>query len=287
MAGRRGQVTARSSGGSLAGLVSPGPGWGYSSSRMRRPWAAISERVGASWMEAKAFTCRAWIRASAASTPTTSAAGTITDTSGSLPMTKAAVTENTKTPTASPNVRHTMGSSRNRFSRGDRLEKAHCTTRNSSEKMMLTSPRTPKPTPISVSVTRLLATVGAAVIRGSSRPRPSPATANSSCTRPAAAGGGAGRTARAGGRRTRGSPSASRFPRQFGRAISPPHCFRPAIGQSKSRGASTTNRGPAPAYWGWRQRLHGGGRGPGSSRRSGMTSSSWTWPRTPRSRASN
>ncbi len=45
---------------------------------------------------------------------------------------------------------------------------------------MLTSPRTPKPTPISASATRLLATVGAAVIRGSSSsPRPSPATANS------------------------------------------------------------------------------------------------------------
>jgi len=40
---------------------------------------------------------------------------------------------------ASPNVRHTIGSSRNRFSRGDRLEQAHCTTRNSTEKMMLTS----------------------------------------------------------------------------------------------------------------------------------------------------
>ena len=111
-------------------------------------------------MEAKAFTCRARIRAMAASTATTSVAGTITDTSGSLPMTRAAVTENTNTPMASPNVRHTIGSSRNRFSRGDRLEKAHCTTRNSSEKMMLTSPSTPKPTPSSVSVTRLLATVG-------------------------------------------------------------------------------------------------------------------------------
>ena len=152
---------------------------------MPRPWAAMADRVGASWMEAKALTCRARIMATAASTATTSTAGTITDTSGSLPMTRAAVTENTKAPTASPNVRHTMGSSRNRFSRGDRLEKAHCKTRNSSEKMMLTSPRTPKPTPISVSVTRLLATVGAAVIRGSSNPRPRPATANSSCTRPA------------------------------------------------------------------------------------------------------
>ena len=145
----------------------------------------MAESVGASWIEAKAFTCRARISAIAASTPATSAAGTITDTSGSLPMARAAVTENTKMPTASPNVRHTIGSSRNRFSRGDRLEKAHCTTRNSSEKMMLTSPRTPKPTPISVSVTRLLATVGATVIRGSSSPSPSPATANSSCTRPA------------------------------------------------------------------------------------------------------
>ncbi len=145
----------------------------------------MADRVGASWMEAKAFTCRVRIRASAASTPATSVAGTNTDTCGWSPMTRAAVTENTKTPTASPNVRHTIGSSRNRVSRGDRLEKAHCTTRNSSEKMMLTSPRTPKPTPTSVSVTRVLATVGAAVIRGSSSPSPSPATANSSCTRPA------------------------------------------------------------------------------------------------------
>ena len=152
---------------------------------MPRPCAAMADKVGASWMEVKAFTCRVRIMASAASTPATSATGTITDTLGSLPMTRAAVTENTKMPMASPNVRHTMGSSRNRFSRGDRLEKAHCTTRNSSEKMMLTSPRTPKPTPIRVSVTRLLATVGSVAIRGSSRPSPSPATANSSCTTPA------------------------------------------------------------------------------------------------------
>ena len=57
---------------------------------------------------------------------------------------------------------------------GDRLEKAHCTTRNSSEKMMLTSPRTPKPTPIRVSVTRLLATVCSVAIRGSSRTKSQP-----------------------------------------------------------------------------------------------------------------
>ena len=41
----------------------------------------------------------------------------ITDTFGSLAITRAAVTENTKIPRASPNVRHTIGSSRNRFSR--------------------------------------------------------------------------------------------------------------------------------------------------------------------------
>jgi len=100
-------------------------------------------------------------------------------------MASAAVTENTHTPMASPNVRHTIGSSRNRFSRGDRLPNAHCTTRNSSEKIMLTSPRTPKPTATSVSVTRVLATLASVVIRGSSSPSPSPAAAQSSCTRPA------------------------------------------------------------------------------------------------------
>ena len=153
MACRRGQVTTRHSGGSgAAGGRPSGLYGGYRSSRTLRPWAAMADRVGASWMEEKAFNCRARIMASAASTATTSTAGTTTVTLGSLPMTRAVVTENTKTPMASPNVRHTMGSSRNRFSRGDRLEKAHCTTRNSSEKMMLTSPSTPKPTPISVSV---------------------------------------------------------------------------------------------------------------------------------------
>ena len=43
--------------------------------------------------------------ASAASTATTSTVGTITDTFGSSPMTRAVVTENTKTPMANPNVR--------------------------------------------------------------------------------------------------------------------------------------------------------------------------------------
>ena len=110
-------------------------------------------------MEANAFTCRMRIKAMAASTATTSAAGTITDTFCWSPMTRAAVTENTNTPTAKANVRHTIGSSRNRFSRGDRLLKAHCTTPNSSEKMIVTRPRTPKPTATSTSVTRVLATV--------------------------------------------------------------------------------------------------------------------------------
>ena len=108
-------------------------------------------------MEAKALTTSVRIRASVTSTATTPAVGTMTETFGSLPMASAAVTENTNTPTASPNVRHTIGSSRNRFSRGDRLPNAHCATRKSSAKMRLTSPRTPKPTPTSVSVTRVLA----------------------------------------------------------------------------------------------------------------------------------
>ena len=131
------------------------------------------------------MTCRLRIRARAASSAATSAAGTITDTLCWSPMTRAVVTENTNTPTAKANVRHTIGSSRNRFSRGDRLLKAHCTTRKSSEKMTVTSPRTPKPAATSASVTRVLATVASVVIRGSSRPSPRPASAHSSCTRPA------------------------------------------------------------------------------------------------------
>ena len=121
----------------------------------------------------------------AASTATISVAGTITDTFCWSPMTRAAVTENTNTPTAKANVRHTIGSSRNRFSRGDRLLKAHCTTPNSSEKMIVTSPRTPKPTATSTSVTRVLATVTSVWIRGSNSPSPSPASAHSNWTRPA------------------------------------------------------------------------------------------------------
>ena len=60
--------------------------------------------------------------------------GHYTDTCGSSPMTRAEVTENTNTPMAIPNVRHTSGSSRNRFSRGDRLPKAHCTTRKTARR---------------------------------------------------------------------------------------------------------------------------------------------------------
>jgi len=145
----------------------------------------MAASVGASWMEANAFTCRVRIKAMAASTATTSAAGTTTDTFSWSPTTRAVVTENTNTPTAKANVRHTIGSSRNRVSRGDRLLKAHCTTRNSSEKITVTSPRTPKPTATSASVTRVPATVASVLIRGSSRPSPSPASAHSSCTRPA------------------------------------------------------------------------------------------------------
>ena len=151
------------------------------------PWPcpAMADSVGTSWMEANALTCRVRIRASAASTATISAAGTITDTFSWSPMTRALVTEKTNTPTAKAKVRHTIGSSRNRVSRGDRLVKAHCTTRKSSEKITVTSPSTPKPTATSASVTWLLATVDSKVIRGSSRPSPSPARAHSSCTRPA------------------------------------------------------------------------------------------------------
>jgi len=100
-------------------------------------------------------------------------------------MLRAEVAENTNTPTATPNVRHTIGSSRNRFSRGERLPKAHCTTRKSSEKMTLTRPRVPNPIVVSAAVTRVLATLGPMEIRGSNRPSPSPASTHSSCTSPA------------------------------------------------------------------------------------------------------
>ncbi len=124
-----------------------------------RPRAAMADRAGASWMEAKAFTTRVRIRASVTSTATTAATGTMIETFGSLPMASAAVTEYTHRPMTRPNVRHTIGSSRNRFSRGDRLPNAHCATRKSSVKMRLARPRTPKPTATSVSVTRVLATL--------------------------------------------------------------------------------------------------------------------------------
>ena len=145
----------------------------------------MAESAGASRIQANAFTSSVRIRMSVTSIAIPSATGTMTDTLGSLPTASAAVTENTNTPMASPKVRHTIGSSRNRFSRGDRLLNAHCTTRNSSVKMMLTSPRMPKPTATSVSVTRVLATLASVVIRGNSTPSASPATAPSSCTSPA------------------------------------------------------------------------------------------------------
>ena len=151
IAWRCGHRTARRRGGSGAAGCRPAVyGRGYRSSMMPRPCPAMADSVGASWMEAKALTCRLRIRAIAASTATISAAGTITDTFSWSPTTRAVVTENTNTPTAKANVRHTIGSSRNRVSRGDRLVKAHCTTRNSSEKMTVTSPRMPKPTATSV-----------------------------------------------------------------------------------------------------------------------------------------
>jgi hypothetical protein len=58
--------------------------------------------AGASWIEAKARTSKMRISAITASTPTTSATGRTTDTSGSSPTASAAVNENMKTPMASP-----------------------------------------------------------------------------------------------------------------------------------------------------------------------------------------
>src|SRR6516225_6074248 len=125
------------------------------------------------------------MKTTAASTATTSATGTITDTFSWPPMTRAAVTENTNTPTETPNVRRTIGSSRNRFSRGDRLVKDHCTTRNSSEMTTVTSPTTPKPPATSQSVALEPDTVDSKVIWGTSRPSPTPPSTNSSAITPA------------------------------------------------------------------------------------------------------
>ena len=50
---------------------------------------------------------------------------------------------------------------------------------------MLTRPRVPKPTVISASVTRVLATLAPVVMCGSRRPSPSPAATHSSWTSPA------------------------------------------------------------------------------------------------------
>ena len=181
-----GHATARCSGGSTVAAGGQGvQGRLYRSSRMPRPSAAIAASVGASWMDVKARTCRTRIRATARSTAATSTAGTTTDTCWSLAMVRAAVTENTNTPTATPNVRHTTGSSRNRLSRGERLSKAHCPTRNSSEKMTLTRPRVPNPIVVSASVTRVLATLGPAELHCSSRPSASPVSTHLNCTRPA------------------------------------------------------------------------------------------------------
>src|SRR5271165_7542948 len=68
-------------------------------------------------------------------------------------MTRAVVTENTKTPMAIQNVTHTTGSSEQVQPRRQ-AAKAHCATRKSNEKMMRTSPRTPKPTRHVRSVSR-------------------------------------------------------------------------------------------------------------------------------------
>ncbi len=60
-------------------------------------------------------------------------------------MVSAAVMLKTATLMAAAKVRHTMGASRNRVRRGEKLVWAHCTTRNSSEKMTAVTPRTPNP----------------------------------------------------------------------------------------------------------------------------------------------
>ena len=73
-------------------------------------------------------------------------------------MTRAVVTENTSTLTAKPNFCHTIRSSRNRFSWGDRLGEGPLHDQE-EQRVDGHQPHDAKPTATSISVTWVLATV--------------------------------------------------------------------------------------------------------------------------------
>lgn len=154
---------------------------------MVRPRSVTARSTGASWMAAKAWSCRPRTMAGTANSSTPARTGTTTETWVCAPMVRAAVMLKTATLIARAKVRHTIGASRNRVSRGEKLVSAHCTTRNGSEKITAVTPRTPKPRVSSMVETWPAAIRGPRSIRGSSRPRARPTTANSSWVRSARA----------------------------------------------------------------------------------------------------
>ena len=156
---------------------------------MLRPCACDGSERGASWMDAKALTCSPESGRPQQVPPPPPPPARSPTPSGGRRWPTSAVTEYTKTPTANPNVRQTIGSPE-KIQPGERLPKAHCTTRKSSEKMTLTSPRTAKPTVTSASVTRVLTTVDSS--SGEAAAAPAPARPAHTATAPALPGDGAG-----------------------------------------------------------------------------------------------
>src|SRR5215470_6575 len=111
--------------------------------------------------------------------------GTIADVSSSCAITSAAVNEYTTTPENSANVRHTIGASRNRFSRGVNAVEPNCTTRNSSENTIPMNVVVAAPTAISSSIARLVGISNPTPMRGAPNASAIAIATASSCTIPA------------------------------------------------------------------------------------------------------
>jgi hypothetical protein len=91
---------------------------------------------------------------------------------GSVPIANGAVNANTITAVKNEKACHTIGSSRNRFSRGVNVVEPNCTTRNSFEYTMPMNGTKPAPTATSSSVALLVSTVEPIGIFGISTPSP-------------------------------------------------------------------------------------------------------------------
>ncbi|WP_329389220.1 hypothetical protein OG625_35590 [Streptomyces sp. NBC_01351] len=107
-------------------------------------------RTGAGWIAAQAPMSRCRSRSSIASSRIPAAAGTAAEMTVRVPMVTAAVMQKTVTP------------------------RAKGTTRNSSEKMTVVAPSTPRPIAISMSTTWRDGSAGPRVIAGAASPSPSP-----------------------------------------------------------------------------------------------------------------